>query len=373
MASVSVLIPAFNAAATLSATIASVIRQSHVDWEAIIVDDGSTDTTAANAQAWCDRDPRIRLIKGPNRGVSKARNEAARHASSPWLLFLDADDFILPTHLARLLATATAPGARPDLVYCAGAKIAADGRIGYPEIPPHEDHFKLLASQDLFYTHCCLIRRSTFEQFGGFDSVLRICEDWDLWQRFARAGAIFAGIDDCLALYQLRSTSLSHKPEIAFEDACQVIIRGHGRDPRVSNPLPALAEGQPSQDLAPALTAFACWCAGLLIGGGKNHLAFLRRIELLPIADIEPSRCVPMMYDGVPRGACGLYEDWGTLWPIHEHAIYDAFAVLEERCAIPDLAARCIKEFKHRLARDGFKFSQGGSQRGELTIANARV
>src|SRR5262249_26769846 len=151
---------AFNAAATLNATVASVVRQSHADWEAIIVDDGSSDTTAANAQAWCDRDPRIRLIRGPNRGASRARNEAAQYATSPWLLFLDADDFILPAHLATMLAAATAAEARSDLVYCAGAKIAADGRIGYPEVPSREDHFKLLASQNLFYTHACLIRRS---------------------------------------------------------------------------------------------------------------------------------------------------------------------------------------------------------------------
>jgi len=116
MASVSIIIPAFNAAATLGATVASVVRQTHADWEAIIYDDGSADSTAANAQAWCDRDSRIRWMKGKARGTGGARNEAAGRATSPWLVFLDADDLIAPTYLATMLAAAATPDPCPDLV-----------------------------------------------------------------------------------------------------------------------------------------------------------------------------------------------------------------------------------------------------------------
>src|SRR4029453_6544692 len=187
MASVSVLIPAFNAATTLNATIGSVVQQTCADWEAVIVDDGSTDSTAAEVQAWHEVDPRIRLVRGPNRGSAGARNEAARHASAPWLLFQDADDLILPTHLATML-TAAAHDPSPDLVHCAGARLASDGRIGAPEVPVQSEHLQHLASYNPFYTHACLVRRTVFDAFGGFDAALRICEDWDLWQRMARAG-----------------------------------------------------------------------------------------------------------------------------------------------------------------------------------------
>jgi len=348
MASVSVIIPAFNAAATLSATVASVVRQTHTDWEAIIFDDGSTDSTAANAQAWCDRDPRIKLIKGPNRGLAGARNQGAHYATSPWLLFLDADDLLKPIYLETMLAAA-AVHPSPDLVHCAGSKVALDGRIGRPEIPPHKDYFKLLASHNLFYVHACLVRRSTFEKFGGFDTALDNCEEWDLWQRLARAGTVFVGIDDSLALYQLRSRSMSRDAELLFKNGRQIILRGHGRDPRVSNPLPALAEGQRSQDSAQAIIAFASWCAGILIGSGKNPEPFLRKIEFPPTSSIVIDDCLAMMQGGIPRGACLLNEDWPTLWPIHKTSIHDAFLVVEERCASPNFAQRCIKLLEDRL------------------------
>lgn len=371
MASVSIIIPAFNAAATLGATVASVVRQTHADWEAIIYDDGSTDSTAANAQAWCDRDSRIRWMKGKARGTGGARNEAAGHATSPWLVFLDADDLIAPTYLATMLGATATPDPRPDLVYCAGAKIAADGRVGDPETPPGDDYFRLLASRNLFYVHACLVRRSTFEKFGGFDPALKTCEEWDLWQRFARAGAVFAGIDDSLALYRLRPASLSHKAELLFESARQVIARGHSRDPRVRDPLPAFAEGQPSPDAAEAIVAFATWCAGILIGSGKDPEPFLRRIEFPPTGDLGIDRCVSMMQGSVPQGACVLYEDWPALWPIHEGSIDAAFATVGQRCEIADFAARCVKEFKARLQSFAGWRERGADAKSAPAMGNA--
>jgi peptidoglycan/xylan/chitin deacetylase (PgdA/CDA1 family)/GT2 family glycosyltransferase len=368
MSSVSIVIPARNAAATLNETIASVVRQTHAEWEIIVIDDGSTDSTTANARAWCDRDRRIRLIPGEQRGSSGARNEAARHAVSPWLLFLDADDLILPTHLATMLAAADAASQPVDLLYCGGAKMARDGRIDRAEMPPQQDHFKLLASRNLFYIHACLVRRSTFEKFGGFDETLKSCEEWDLWQRFARAGTVFVPVAESLTLYRLRASSLSHRAEILFRDASKVIKRGHGADPRVSDPLPAFAQGQPAQDAPLALVAFAAWCAGMLTGGGKDAEPFLERIEFPRIADREIGDIVSMMQGGVPVGACMLYEDWPALWPRHKSAIERVFTILQERCAIPDLAARCIAELETRL---GYEFDPPQAADAAVTAAGA--
>jgi len=126
-------------------------------------------------------------------------------------------------------------------------------------------------------------------------------------------------------------------------------MRGHSRDPRVSNPASAFAEGEPSQDGAQAIIAFASWCAGILIGSGKNSEQFLQRIEFLRSADPEIDRPVSMMLGSVPMGACALYEDWPTLWPVHENSICEAFAVIEKRCDTPDFAVRCINEFRAHL------------------------
>jgi len=372
MSSVSIVIPARNAAATLNAAIASVVHQTHTDWEIIIVDDGSTDSTAANARAWCDRDPRIRLITGRKRGASAARNEAVRHAVKIWLLFLDADDLILPTHLATMLAAAASSPA--DLIYCGGAKMAFDGRIDQAEIPPQADHFKLLASQNLFHIHACLVRRATFEKFGGFDEKLATCEEWDLWQRLARAGAVFAGVEEALTLYRLRPRSLSRNVETLFEDACKVILRGHDRDPRVADPVPDFADGEPAQEALPAIIAFSVWCAGILIGANKNAESFLQRAELPRATDVEIDPLVSMMQGGVPMGACTLYEDWPTLWPLYKDSIKRAFAVLQERCGIPDLAGHCIADFEGRLRYEFHSLQPGEPDTGsEIAVSARRV
>jgi hypothetical protein len=348
MPGVSVIIPAFNAAATLNATIQSVVRQTYEDWEAIIVDDGSTDFTDSNAKVWCARDPRFHLIKTPNRGVSAARNEGARYATAPWLLFVDADDLIVASHLATMLAKASdAPKA--DLIYCASAKIAADGRIGKPETATTSNYFKQLAKYDIFCTHGCLIRRRAFEDAAGFDTALMICEDWDLWQRFARAGLEFAPVEDCLALYRMRPHSLSHNAELLFGGARQVIMRGHTSDPRVREPVPALADGEPFHESGPAVIAFALWCSGLLIGAGVGAANFLLRAALPSIEAMDVDRAISVIQGSVPAGACLLQEDWPRLWPPFKDRIYEAFSIIEHRCQLAQFADRCMAELATRL------------------------
>ena len=348
MISVSVLIPAFNAAATLNATIESVVRQTYADWEAIIIDDGSTDSTALNAQAWSERDPRIKLVKGPNHGLAGARNEAARNAIAPWLLFLDADDLIVPTYLSMMLA-ATKYDPRPDLVYCAVARIASDGRIGTPEIAAHTEYFVSLASYNPFPVHTCLVRQTTFDTFGGFDTALQTCEDWDLWQRFARAGVVFASVDDCLAHYRMRFSSLTHNAERVHNGARQVILRGHGRDSRVRDPLPAYAEGLPLEQAGQAIVGNAIWCAGMLIGSGKNCAAFLGQVDIPPLKELHIDVAISPILGGVPAGACKLQEDWPLLWPIHKNSIHDALLIVEQRCGISEYASRCMLKLEQEL------------------------
>ena len=187
MATVDIIIPAYNAAATLDATLDSVAGQTFSDWAAFVVDDGSSDGTAAAAEARASRDGRFKVVKGPGVGPGAARNAGVKLGSAEWLVFLDSDDLISADYLDWMLKTAASGEQPPDLVHCAGARLTPDGRIGEPEQPAQSDYFRRLASYCPFYTHACLVRRSAFERFGGFDVSLRTCEDWDLWQRMARA------------------------------------------------------------------------------------------------------------------------------------------------------------------------------------------
>src|SRR5262249_19908208 len=101
MSVVSVIVPTYNRAETIRAAIASVKRQTFVDWELIVVDDGSTDGTASLIEA---SDPRLVLIRQANQGVNAARNAAMLRARGRYIAFLDSDDEWLPHHLELSVA-----------------------------------------------------------------------------------------------------------------------------------------------------------------------------------------------------------------------------------------------------------------------------
>src|SRR5437899_2196138 len=103
MPKVSVVVPCYNAQQYLARTLESVRSQTLHDWECIVVDDGSTDRSAAVVDAYVEDDARVRLLRQPNAGVSRARNAgyAASRPESEYLLFLDADDVLE----ARMLET----------------------------------------------------------------------------------------------------------------------------------------------------------------------------------------------------------------------------------------------------------------------------
>src|SRR5262249_53633735 len=101
MSLVSVILPTYNRRETIRAAIASVQRQTFVDWELIVVDDGSTDDTVELIQG-CD--PRLVLVRQENRGVNDARNTALLRARGRYIAFLDSDDEWLPHHLELSVA-----------------------------------------------------------------------------------------------------------------------------------------------------------------------------------------------------------------------------------------------------------------------------
>ncbi|WP_257176414.1 MULTISPECIES: glycosyltransferase [Bradyrhizobium] len=189
--SVSVVIPAKNAAAYIAETLASALAQREVG-EVIVVDDGSTDDTVAIVRAI--HDPRLRLATNESAGVSAARNLGARYAAGEWLLFLDADDRLRPGAVAALLAAARgAP--RAVLVYGDYNTIDSDGRqIGRRGLlkgrrkPSGDVLTRLAAGNFIVNGGIALARAEAFRAVGGFDTSLRYCEDWHCWCRLAAIG-----------------------------------------------------------------------------------------------------------------------------------------------------------------------------------------
>ena len=127
--SVSVIVPAFNAEATLAATLDSALTQTHSPLEVIVVDDGSTDDTVALVDRLMRRDPRLALIRQKNAGVAAARNAGLAQARGDYVAWLDADDLWHPTKLARQLDVFAAAPRPLGFVYTGYRLIDAGGTV----------------------------------------------------------------------------------------------------------------------------------------------------------------------------------------------------------------------------------------------------
>lgn len=178
---ISVVIPTFNREALLGRALDSVAAQSMQPVEVIVVDDGSTDSTADAVRR---RHPHVRYLSQPNRGVSRARNVGIRRSTGDWVALLDSDDEWLP---GKLEAQAHALTRSAESRVCHTNEIwVRNGR----RVNPMNKHRK---SGGWIYRNCLplcvispssvLIHRSVFSNVGYFDEQLPACEDYDLWLR----------------------------------------------------------------------------------------------------------------------------------------------------------------------------------------------
>ncbi len=209
---VSVVIPAYNAATFIAETIESVQQQSYEHWEMLVVDDGSTDETAAVVRQYATAEARIRLISQPNGGVSKARNRGVEEAHGELIAFLDADDRWLPDKLAahvefmRSHPQASASFARAELIQFDGT---ATRRTTH-------NFVEQVAVQDVLYnnptitTSNIVIYKSVFERLGGFDESMGHDEDIELLFRLTyRSDLALMGLNRILLQYRLCENGLS--------------------------------------------------------------------------------------------------------------------------------------------------------------------
>lgn len=171
-------------------TVQSMLAQTWPNWNAIVIDDGSTDDTADIVERVGDS--RVRLVRQRNAGVSAARNRGLQDATGDAILFLDADDWLAPDALDRMVHRLAETGA--DAVYGPFCFMTEDGgtRVSTKAGPfPHGDIIERLLSENLFANggHV-LLRRSAADRVGGFRSDLKFGEDWEYWCRLAASGTI---------------------------------------------------------------------------------------------------------------------------------------------------------------------------------------
>ncbi len=214
---VSVLIPAYDVEDFVADAIESALDQTYPNVEVVVVNDGSTDATAAAIAPYRDR---ITYVDQGNRGLAGARNVAIAAASGTVLALLDADDLWLPDRLEQCVSLLEE---HPEIgLVTSDAFLIEDGvrtarrcysdRRRYPFPDPDVDQLDVISHRNFLFVSV-VFRRELVERCGGFDESLPRAEDYDLWTRFLLGGTRAGYVSEPLGYYRRRPDSLSSSPD----------------------------------------------------------------------------------------------------------------------------------------------------------------
>jgi glycosyltransferase involved in cell wall biosynthesis len=267
---ISVVIPAFNHARFLPASIESALAQTLAPAEVIVVDDGSTDETAAVVGRYAGR---VRALRQANRGVSAARNRGAAESRGDALAFLDADDEWMPR---KLEAQAARLQAQPDLglVHCGVQEVDADGRALGVRLDGLEGR---VAEEMMLFRRgvilgggsAAVVPRAVFAEAGGFDESLSTSADWDLHHRIARRRAV-GFVPEALVRYRVHGGNMHADVSRTAREMLQAYTRAFAEDEAL-RPLRRRAYGGLHAMLAGSFHAQGRY--GAVIGHGLRALA----------------------------------------------------------------------------------------------------
>ena len=272
MPRVSIIIAAYNPGIHLATTLDAVIAQTFADWEAIVVDDGSTEDLSQFAHV----DPRITLVRQPNRGLSAARNAAIMRSSGEFLAFLDQDDIWLPNKLERQLA---AMEADPELAFCYTNfhRIDAAGAYIGPGYDGGAETYAGLLLGCCVCVSTAMIRRSYLSAVGTFDPLFVGSQDYDLWLKLARRYKV-KYLETASVQYRQHANTISSRYAELYVEICQILKRHaaterrheHSIDAAISPCIPVADEQVVEDDAARLVLADV---VHLLLGACKTAAA----------------------------------------------------------------------------------------------------
>lgn len=376
-----------NAEATIAQAIDSLRRQVLRRWEAIVVDDGSTDASGAIVERAAAEDGRLTLLRREHAGVSAARNAGLERARGRWIHFLDADDVMAADAYIELVDAGErgrcggAIGGH-RVISPAGAALATHSisreSIGLEEV----------LDRCFFLTHAHIVRREHYEGLR-FDETLGGSEDLDLWLRVAARGVRWRATPGAVCDYRLRDASLSKDAERMLAGALAAIDRAAAHE----RAQPDARRCVSAEGLAAARqrVAFSCASQRAIAGGDDSIIAALRMIDAAggdePRIEIDADRLVagahaavvyalgrPICFDPATRERWlgPLRSWWGALVErgIIEHAsAQEAMDLLiEESVTHEDVAAwildRCAGASSITLAGLG----QNGRLLGRMAL-----
>ena len=238
---VSVIVPAYNVQDYISDTLKSLQSQSFKDFEAIVVDDGSTDNTSEVIESFCTQDSRFLRLQKSNGGLSSARNYGIRHSNTEYIALLDADDCYEPDKLLTHIKVLE-EHPKVGIVYSASKTIRDDGGSTFVNLsgrPMYADPLKsLLCKNFIGHGSNAVLRRCIIQEVGYFDETLKSSEDIDFWIRIAILERWnFYRDPRALVCYRIRPSGLSFNISQMERYTEQVLLSAYERSPEKIKPI----------------------------------------------------------------------------------------------------------------------------------------
>jgi glycosyltransferase involved in cell wall biosynthesis len=210
MVEVSVIIPSYNSAHLLKDSLNSVIASNFLKFEIIVIDDGSNDNTKDIIRPFLI-DGRINYIFQNNKGLSGARNSGIKRAKGEYLVFLDADDLILPDKL-KVQSEYLFAHPEIDIIYSNSQWFVEDDFTDTRPVrfPIYEGNvFNQLIYGNFMHVNSIMVRREKVIEVGLFDESLRELEDWDLWLRMVLNGSKIGFTPGIFSKVRIRKGSMT--------------------------------------------------------------------------------------------------------------------------------------------------------------------
>lgn len=227
---VSIIMPGYNAAGFISESIDSVLSQTYTNWELVIVDDGSTDNTAAICKAYQDCDNRIKYYYQANGRQGKARNLGVLNSKGSILAFLDTDDLWLPEKLQ--VSMDIFQKGDHDLLFTDAYVFSKseDLRSGSPlqklgvlsGVYKGQEGMAAFLFKNKIPMLTVLVKKEAVVAVGCFNDR-GIAEDYELWLNLLRQGYVLKGVDVCLSLYRVHENATTSADKLAVEEVAQML------------------------------------------------------------------------------------------------------------------------------------------------------
>jgi glycosyltransferase involved in cell wall biosynthesis len=230
--------PAYNASLFIEEAIQSVNNQTFTDWELIVINDGSTDSTQEIVLKYSAKDSRISLINQENKRLGAARNTGIKAAKSEWITFLDADDVWLPKKLAtQFHLIQTKP--EVDVFFSNGYTFYESEKIRlYYHFPVYQGmaDAKTMYESEMMGNQIPVlsvaVKKIKLVEIGIQDESIEAfgCEDWDYWLRLSLSNAKFYGSKERLFIYRVHSGGMSSKRLVQLKNSAFVLLKNFRND-----------------------------------------------------------------------------------------------------------------------------------------------